>query len=138
MQLATDEARRRFASSDRAVLASVRPDGAPHLIPIVFALVDDVVHTAVDHKPKRSRRLQRVANLEHEPRCSLLVDHYAADWSRLWWVRADGRATVLEAAEVDAGARAALVDRHPAYQDRPPAGPWVRIEVTRWRGWAAS
>ena len=96
MRLSATEARRRFAASPRAILASVRPDGRPHLVPIVFALVGDTVYSAVDHKPKASVRLQRLENLRHEPRCSLLVDHYDDDWGRLWWVRADGTAEVLD------------------------------------------
>jgi len=27
---------------------------------------------------------------------TLLVDHYHADWERLWWVRADGVASIVE------------------------------------------
>jgi len=74
-----------------ARLATVRPDGAPHLVPVVFAVEvaadGDRVHLAVDAKPKRTRNLQRLVNLRAEPRCALLVDHYADDWSRLWWGR---------------------------------------------------
>jgi PPOX class probable F420-dependent enzyme len=137
MKLSPEEARRRFASGRRAILASVRPDGSPHLVPLVFALVDDVVYSAVDHKPKRSTALQRLANLRHEPRCSLLVDRYDDDWTQLWWARADGRAEVREAADVRAPSSAALVERYAAYRDRVPQGPFLRIEVTRWSGWAA-
>jgi len=137
MHLTEPEARRRFAASPRAILASVRPDGRPHLVPVVFALVDDVVHTAVDHKPKASARLQRLANLQHEPRCALLVDRYDDDWSQLWWVRADGRAQVVEDPGPDDPGRAALTARYHAYTHRPPAGPLMRIEVERFTGWAA-
>lgn len=136
MDLTEDEARRRFAASRRAILATVRPDGSPHLVPVVFALVDDVVHTAVDHKPKRSSRLQRLANLEREPRCSLLVDRYDDEWSRLWWVRADGRAEVTAMPELDEPGPVALIERYAAYRDRPPTGPWVRVTITRWSGWS--
>lgn len=138
MNLSQHEARRRFAASRRAILATVRPDGAPHLVPVVFALDDDVVHSAVDHKPKRSPQLQRLANLAHEPRCALLVDRYDDDWSQLWWVRVDGRAEVLEAGDLADRGRAALIERYAAYRQRPPAGPYLRVEVTRWSGWAAS
>src|SRR5688500_19241557 len=63
---------------------------------MVFALVDDTVYSAVDAKPKRSRRLQRLVNLRAHPRCALLVDHYEDDWRRLWWVRADGHGEVVD------------------------------------------
>ncbi len=133
-----EEARARFAASPVARLASVRPDGAPHLVPIVFALAGDVLYSAVDHKPKRSRRLQRLANLRHEPRCSLLVDHYDADWSRLWWVRADGEAAVVDEPAPDHAGMVLLADRHPAYRERPPSGPLLVVTVTRWTGWAVA
>jgi PPOX class probable F420-dependent enzyme len=138
MNLAEEEARRRFAASPRAILATVCPDGSPHLVPIVFALLGDVIHTAIDHKPKRSQRLQRLVNLGHERRCSLLVDRYDDDWSQLWWVRADGRAEVIDDPEPEDPGRAALMARYHAYRERPPEGPYVRVEVARFRGWAAS
>jgi len=84
-----------FASARVARLATVDDTGAPHLVPIVFALVGDVIYSAVDDKPKRHRRLRRLVNVAHEPRVSVLADHYDDDWTRLWWVRADGTAAVL-------------------------------------------
>lgn len=137
MDLSDDQARRRFATSPRAILATVRPDGAPHLVPVVFALVGDTVLVPVDRKPKRTTRLQRLANVEHEPRCALLVDRYTDDWSRLWWVRADGRGRVVAPTEVEEAGRRALVERYPAYRREPPTGPYLCIDVERWRGWAA-
>ena len=69
----TAELRERFASSPVARLSTVRPDGGPHVVPIVFALMGETVFSAVDAKPKRSRDLQRLANVRAEPRCALLV-----------------------------------------------------------------
>lgn len=130
------ECRRRFASSPVAGLATVRSDGRPHLVPVVFAVVGEVIFTAVDAKPKRTNRLQRVINIEAEPRCCLLVDHYDDDWSQLWWVRADGEAAVVDPAEAGAG-RSALAARHPQYRDAPAGGPLLAVRVTRWTGWSA-
>ena len=131
-----EELRRRFTSARVARLATVTPDGAPHVVPIVFALVDDVVYTAVDDKPKRTQRLQRLTNLRAEPRCAVLVDHYEDDWSRLWWVRADGVASVLEAPQQDHPGLVALVQRYGNYERQPPSGPLVAITVARWTGWS--
>jgi PPOX class probable F420-dependent enzyme len=131
-----DELRRRFASSPVARLSTVRPDGAPHVVPVVVAVVGDLVYTAVDHKPKRTSRLQRLANLRSEPRCALLVDHYEDDWSRLWWVRADGVATVLDAPPEGHPGLVALTQRHVQYQRRSPSGPLVEIAVGAWSGWS--
>jgi PPOX class probable F420-dependent enzyme len=124
----------RFAGARVARLATVDPTGAPHLVPIVFALVGDVIHTAVDAKPKRHRRLRRLANIAHEARVSVLADHYDEDWSALWWVRADGVARVRESAPE---AVAALAGRYPQYRETPPPGPFIAIEVRRWSAWPA-
>jgi PPOX class probable F420-dependent enzyme len=129
--------RSRFAAARVARLATVTPDGAPHLVPVVFALVDDVIYSAVDAKPKRHRRLQRLANIEHEPRVSVLVDHYADDWSLLWWVRADGSARVLPSAG-EAGAATALRAKYPQYAYVALDGPFLEIEVRRWSAWSAT
>jgi PPOX class probable F420-dependent enzyme len=134
----TAELRRRFASSPVARLATVRPDGRPHVVPLVFALVGDTVYTAVDAKPKRSRSLQRVANIRADPRCALLVDSYDDDWRRLWWVRADGRCEVVDAPSGTHPGIQALGQRFGQYIDDPPAGPLLVVSVDRWTGWAAS
>jgi PPOX class probable F420-dependent enzyme len=130
--------RRRFASSPVARLSTVRPDGRPHVVPCVFALVADTIYTAVDAKPKRSTRLQRLTNVSAEPRCALLVDHYEKDWSRLWWVRADGRGQVVEQPQPDHVGIQALVARFPRYREEPPSGPLLVVSVDHWTGWSAS
>ena len=125
----------RFAAARIARLATVGRDGAPHLVPIVFALVDEVIYSAVDAKPKRHTRLRRLANIAHEPRVSVLVDRYDDDWTALWWVRADGTATVLPTSPA---ALAALTDKYPQYRATPPPGPFISIQVGRWSSWSAS
>jgi PPOX class probable F420-dependent enzyme len=134
----TAQLRERFASRSVARLATVRPDGAPHLVPVVFATSGDTVWLAVDAKPKRTTRLQRLTNLRRDPRCALLADHYEEDWSRLWWVRADGVATVVDQPGPDHPGVAALVERHPQYRVQPPAGPLVVVRVQRWSGWSST
>lgn len=133
-----DEIYERLTSVDVARLATVRPDGRPHIVPITFALVDGDVVSAVDHKPKSTRELQRLTNIRHEPRVAVLVDRYADDWSQLWWVRIDGRATILGDGDRFARATSALAGRYPAYRDDPPAGPVIVIRPTGWRSWSAS
>lgn len=133
-----DEQRRRFAAGRVARLASVRPDGGPHLVPVTFAVDGATVYTAVDAKPKRTQRLQRLDNLRWQPRCSLLVDHYDDDWAQLWWVRADGVADVVDAPDPAHRGLALLANRYPAYTAAPPTGPLVVVTVTRWNGWSAT
>ncbi len=137
------EARAHFAASRVAHLATADAGGRPHVVPVAFALpAADVLATAVDHKRKRTRALRRLANIAANPAVSVLADHYEDEWSRLWWVRADGRARVLETAADDprawAAAIAALTARYGQYRDLPPAGPVIWVEVERWSGWAAS
>ena len=128
--------RERFSSSPVGHLATVRPDGGPHVVPVVFALAGDTIYTAVDHKPKRTQQLQRLANVRHEPRCAVLVDRYGDDWSALWWVRADGRAEVVDEPPADHPGVLALVARQRQYAERPPTGPLLAIAVERWSGWS--
>ncbi len=100
----------------------------------IAELTGDVIHSAVDGKPKRHRALRRLATIAHEPRVSLLADH-DEDWSALWWVRADGVARVRDA--YPAGL-AALTAKYPQYAAAPPAGPFLEITVHRWVAWSAS
>ena len=124
-----------FARARVARLATVDETGAPHLVPIVFAVLGERIYSAVDAKPKRHNRLRRLANIAHEPRVSVLVDHYDEDWTLLWWVRADG---VARAADADAEALAALTAKYPQYRATPPPGPFLTIEVRRWSAWSAT
>jgi PPOX class probable F420-dependent enzyme len=129
------EARARFAVARVARLATVRPDGAPHVVPVVFVLDGDTVWLVVDEKPKRQRELQRLANVRAEPRVSLLVDSWDEDWERLWWVRADGHVRIVsEGAELER-AVILLLERYPQEREHPPGGPALAVEVKRWRSW---
>jgi PPOX class probable F420-dependent enzyme len=154
MRLDAGAARRLFAGSAVARLATVTPAGHPHIVPVTFVLDSrpgqgDWVYTAVDHKPKSTTRLQRLRNIQAQPRVALLADHYADDWTQLWWVRADGEAAVLAAAAESTAGEAAgvggvagplrlLAARYPQYAARPPAGPVIAVRVDRWTGWAAA
>ena len=135
MRLAAAEARARFAGARVARLATVSAAGVPHLVPVTFAVVGERIVFVVDDKPKSTTRLRRLENIRARPSVCLLADVYDDDWTRLWWARADGTASVLAA---DPDAIDALAARYPAYVERPPTGPVVSIEVTAWTGWAAA
>jgi PPOX class probable F420-dependent enzyme len=122
-----------------ARLGTVARDGRPRLVPICFALAGDVIYHAVDDKPKATRRLARLADLAADPRATVLADHYDDDWSALWWVRAEGRARVLEDMLATEAAHALdlLAERYPQYRARPPGGPVIALDVERITGWAA-
>ena len=130
------EARARFATARVARLATADAAGRPHLVPIVFALVEETVYSAVDAKPKRSTSLRRLDNVRENPRVALLVDHYDdTDWDALWWARADGRGRVLGAAEPEARRAVALLSER--YPQQHAVGEVLAVDVERWSGWAA-
>lgn len=120
-----------------ARLATIDADGRPHLVPIAFALEGDTLYSAVDDKPKRSRRLRRIDNARERPDVTVLVDHYEEDWTRLWWVRLRGRARVLDDGEEAEQALALLAEKYTQYRHEPPGRPVLAIDVVEWRGWVS-
>jgi len=133
-----DEALTRLAGARVARLATVRPDGRPHVIPVTFAVVGGNVVTSVDHKPKTTRDLQRLANIEANGFGSVLADHYDEDWEWLWWVRVDGRASIHDEGEVYVGGIEALVEKYPQYRERRPDGPLITISQDRVISWEST
>ena len=136
MRLTTEEARARFAAARVARLATTGNDGRPHLVPITFAVDGDRICTAVDHKPKTTRNLRRLRNIEQNPSVALLADHYAEDWTTLWWVRVDGQASIVTDVAAVEHHLELLAERYGQYRDARPAGPVIAIEAERWTGWA--
>ncbi|MEE4542443.1 TIGR03668 family PPOX class F420-dependent oxidoreductase [Streptomyces sp. V4-01] len=137
MNLTAAVARERFAASRVARLATADAAGVPHVVPVTFAVgAADTLYFAVDHKPKRSTDLRRLRNIAANPRVSLVADHYADDWSALWWSRGDGLARVLADGGEREDALASLSGKYPQYARRPPEGPVVAVDVHRWSGWA--
>ncbi len=138
MRIDAGDARRRLGGARVAVLATVAATGRPHVVPVTFALAGDLVYTAVDAKPKTTRDLRRLDNIRADPRVSVLADYYDEDWAELWWVRADGEATIVDdRAEMTEPVRL-LARRYPQYRRDPPAGPIIAVRVTRWTGWSAT
>ncbi len=133
------DARARFAQERVARLATVRPDGSPHLVPIVFALDGDLLYSIVDAKPKRGPDLLRFRNIAAEPRVSLLADHYNDDWQALWWVRVDGIATVVEDGPDRDTAIRLLFEKYPQYSEwSTPIGAAMVVRIERWSSWSLS
>jgi PPOX class probable F420-dependent enzyme len=124
----------RLAAARVGRLATVTAQGRPHVVPVTFALLGETIVTAVDAKPKSTRALRRLENVRATGRASLLVDHYEEDWARLWWVRVDGPAEVIDSeAAIDA-----LAAKYEQYRRARPAGPVIAIEPERWRSWIPS
>jgi PPOX class probable F420-dependent enzyme len=118
-----------------ARLATVGEDGGPHAVPICFALDGDTLYTAVDEKPKRTRRLKRLANIAANPNVEVLIDHYEEDWSRLWWVRLRGNARVVDH---DERALELLQAKYVQYRERPPQGPFILIDIEERTSWSVA
>jgi PPOX class probable F420-dependent enzyme len=138
MRLDETDCRVRFASARHAILATCGQDRRPHLVPVTFSVDGDLVVVAVDQKPKTTVHLRRLRNIAENPHIAFLADHYAEDWSRLWWVRADAVAEVVTGGARREDAIGRLVARYPQYAADPPAGPVILASVTRWSGWAGS
>jgi PPOX class probable F420-dependent enzyme len=135
-QLAPDEARRRFAAARVARLATMREDGRPHVVPIVFAVDGDEIYAIADPKPKRSLDLLRHRNIATNPAVSLLVDEYEESWERIWWVRADGVARVVDDGADRETAIQLLRTKYEQYADwTTPFGAATIINVERWTSW---
>jgi len=129
------EARERFAAARVARLATADAAGRPHLVPIAFVVDGDHVYSTVDAKPKRTTSLRRLANVRENPAVAMLVDHYDdADWTALWWVRADGRGRVLDPDEEEARHAVELLAQR--YPQQRATGAVLAIDIERWSGWS--
>jgi PPOX class probable F420-dependent enzyme len=129
----------RLAAAPVARLATLRADGTPRLVPVTFALVDGLICSAVDEvKPKTSKQLARLADVERDPRVGLIADHYSDDWTTLWWVRVDGTAEIHDDGALRERALGALMAKYPPYAAAPPDGVVLVVTPTRWTGWTAS
>jgi PPOX class probable F420-dependent enzyme len=137
MRMGADEARDRFIRSPVLRFATAGADGRPHLVPCTFALDGSGrLVIGIDNKPKTTISLRRLRNIADNPRVSLLADHYADDWTQLWWVRADGLAAVERAGAWHAGHWDLLRAKYPQYEGEVLDGPVIVVTVERWTGWA--
>jgi PPOX class probable F420-dependent enzyme len=136
MRLGEEQCRVRLGASRVARLGTLDPDGGPHLVPITFVLEGDDLFFAIDHKPKTTTQLARLRNLRHDPRVTVLADHYADDWEQLWWVRTGGVGREVHGSGRD-DAVERLTTKYPQYREVRPDGPVVGVRITRWSGWSA-
>ena len=151
----TTEQRRFLADARSATLATLATSGRPRLVPICFVVgADDAsgrprLYSPLDEKPKRTddpRELARVRDLLARPDASLLVDRWSEDWSRLGWLRLDGRGDLLEPEEDLASnaddreehaiAVAALRNKYSQYATHAlETRPIIRLTIDRAASW---
>jgi PPOX class probable F420-dependent enzyme len=141
------------AEARTATLATIRSDGRPRLVPVCFVLSASedasgrpTLYTALDEKAKRSpdpHRLGRVSDLVRRPEATMLVEHWDEDWTRLAWVRLDGRGELLEPHPSVLAEHRAAVDalrsKYPQYRGHGlEERPIIRIVVERVQSWRAA
>jgi len=142
---------RAFVSIARqAVLATVRSNGLPRLVPVCYVLAEDadedgraVLYSPLDEKPKVEadpHRLARVRDIVANAAVEVLVDRWSEDWSVLGWIRLTGSAALLEADLVGIdehrAAVEALREKYPQYAAQAiDARPIIRIAIARVARW---
>jgi PPOX class probable F420-dependent enzyme len=91
--LTDDEIRELLAGSRTATMATIGPDGQPHLVAMWFALIDGDI--CFETKAKS----QKAVNLRRDPRISCLVED-GATYEDLRGVSIEGTAEVTDDAEL--------------------------------------
>ncbi len=124
-----------------AHLATVAPDGRPHVVAICYAFDGENFYSVIDPKPKRvpPERLTRVRNIRANPYVCLLVDHYEENWEKLMYVQVHGRAEIIFAGEELGRAVRLLREKYPQYRTMAiDSGPVIKILPERFVVWRAS
>lgn len=119
-------------------LATADRNGAPHVLPVGYALEGNALYIAIDDKPKRTsgRKLKRLQNIIENPRVAVVVDRYDEDWSRLGWVMLRGYAEILDDGDEHDNAQALLRARYPQLAGMQIAGyPVIAVRIERVTSW---
>jgi PPOX class probable F420-dependent enzyme len=137
------ERQRRFLDQSRVGhLATADRSGAPHLIPVCYAVDVEAkdgatLYITVDEKPKRQDiPLKRIRNILENPEAAFVVDRWDEDWSRLGWVMLRGPAEILHVGTEHDRAQALLTARYPQYRAMNLAGlPVIALRIARAANW---
>jgi PPOX class probable F420-dependent enzyme len=135
----TPAERELLADARRATLATITADGRSRLVPICFVLIEDVIWSPIDEKPKSAddpRSLARIRDISRDPRVTVLVDRWSEDWADLAWLRIDGHAELVASED---GVVQALRARYPQYAHHDlERRPMLRIAIARASSWFAT
>ncbi len=123
-----------------ARLATVSPDGRPHIVPVTFAYDGKHIWIALDEKRKsvEPMQLKRVRNIQANPQVALLADRYNEDWNKLAWVRVDGTARIVQRGKAHDAAIRLLREKYPQYRKmKIETRPVIEIAIERIVRWEA-
>ena len=120
-----------------AHLATADRRGAPHVVPVCFAVEGDALYITIDEKPKRADvPLKRLRNIAENPAVAVAVDRYDDDWTRLGWVMLRGRGEILSEGAEHARAQALLRGRYPQLKDMQIGSlPVIAVRLERVTSW---
>ena len=138
MRMNTTEAWRRVERARHGILGTRHEVRGVDLIPVVYATGGDRrIFIPIDTiKSKTTSRLQRLENLNRDPRCTLLVECYDDDWSRLWWVRTSGTGAEARSEDVT-HFLSLLARRYPQYADPGSIESGIVVTPSAIVGWRA-
>lgn len=130
----------RFIEQCRVARLSTRDAGGEVFsVPICYALIESLIVTPIDEKPKRGDQpLKRVRNIQETGRATVLFDYYEDEsWENLRWIMIRGSASVIEPDHaLHAGAVAALRQRYAQYQTmKLETAAMIVIDPERLTGW---
>jgi PPOX class probable F420-dependent enzyme len=112
MRLSREE--RHFMGIQRvARIATVDPNGTPHVVPVCFALEENTLYVASDYGSRKIR------NLRANEKISVIVDEYEEDWKKLKGVYLTGVAEIVEPGPEFSKARSLLKEKYPQYTSLP-------------------
>lgn len=134
------DVQRQFLEAGRVGhLATADAGGAPHLVPVCYAIEGTSLYITVDEKPKRQDvPLKRLRNIAENPQVAVTVDRWDEDWSRLAWVMLRGPAEVLAAGAEHDAAQDRLRARYPQYRTMAIAPlPVIALRIARVLSWGA-
>ncbi len=127
----TDAERAFVAPRPVARVATVQPDGSPHVVPVCPVVDGDRVIF------ESGAGTGKTKNLSADARISICWDEYLDDWDSLSQVIAFGRVRVLDGAE-RAHAVSLLKDKYPQFLRQTTIGDddWVcAVDVERVSSW---
>ena len=117
-------------------LATVDASGIPSVVPVCFAVADNALYTALDEKPKRTRRVRRIRNIEENSSVAFVADRYDEDWSKLGWVMIRGSGDILESGTEFEMACDLLRGRYAQYA-KMRLFPVIAVRILEVRSWGS-